>query len=112
MRTKEDKMVVPSDQYMVKYGTHEEPNIPLELKSIHDAVIGGSYNEKNKAPTCTIQHAHKVITNVMSPCKASCCNCSNGKCKVGPCGCIKKGSKCGCGCSCNMNCDANVNNGK
>jgi hypothetical protein len=52
------------DQYMVKYGAHKEPNIPPELKSSRDAVIGGTYNEKNKALTCTIQHAHKFITNV------------------------------------------------
>ncbi len=111
-RQKKTKWWISLDQYIVKYGTHEEPNIPPELKSINDAVIGGSYNEKHKAPTCTIQHAHKVITNAMSPCKASHCNCLNGKCKVGRCGCIKKRSKCGSGCSCNRNCDSNVNNGK
>ena len=110
---KETKWWIPSDQYVVKYCvSHKEPNIPLELKSIRDAIICGSYNENNNAPTCIIQEAHKVITNATRPCKASRCSCSGGKCKVGRCGCIKKGAKCGSGCSCNGNCDANVNNGK
>ena len=110
---KRTKWWIPTDQYVVKYSvSHELPNIPPELKSIRDAIICGSYNEKNKAPTCTIQEAHKVITNATSPCKASRCGCSGGKCKVGQCGCIKKGAKCGSGCSCNGNCDGNVNNGK
>jgi len=103
---------IPSDQYIVKYGIKEEPNIPTELKVIRDAILDGTYNQVNKAPTCTIQEAHKVITNATSPCKPSRCSCSKGLCKLRKCGCIKKGSKCGSGCSCNGNCDANVNNGK
>jgi hypothetical protein len=67
---KETKWWIPSDQYVVKYCvSHKEPNIPLELKSIRDAIICGSYNENNNAPTCTIQEAHKVITNATSPCR-------------------------------------------
>ena len=109
---KKTKWYIPSDQYVVKYGINEETNIPTELREIRDAIIAGTYNEIKKAPTCTIQEAHKVITNATSPCKVSRCSCSDGRCKVGRCGCIKKGAKCGSGCSCNGNCDANVNNGK
>ena len=51
----------------MKYGIKKEPNILPELKAIHDAIIGGTYNE---TPTCTIQEAHKVITQ-MPPVHAS-----------------------------------------
>ena len=109
---KKTKWWIPSDQYIVKYSVEDEPNISTELKAIRDAVIGGTYNQDKMTPTCTIQEAHKLLTDATSPCKASRCSCSGGKCKVGRCGCIKKGSKCGSGCSCNGNCEANVNNGK
>ena len=103
---------IPSDQYVVKYGVDAEPNILPELMTIREAILAGTYNLNKSAPTCTIQQAHKVLTDATSPCKVSRCNCKDGKCKRGRCGCIKKKSKCGSGCSCNGGCDANVQNGK
>jgi hypothetical protein len=84
------KWWIASDQYVVKYGVDDEGNIPPELTTIHEAIIAGNYNKNNSAPKCTIQQAHQVLTDATSPCKVSQCNCKNGKCTVGRCGCIRK----------------------
>ena len=106
------KWWIPSDQYVVKYRVGDEGNIPPELTRIREAIIAGNYNTNNSAPTCTIQQAHQVLTDATSPCKVSRCNCKNGKCTVGRCGCIRKRSKCSSACSCNGGCETNINNGK
>jgi hypothetical protein len=110
--TRKSQWWVPSDQYVVRYGADEEANIPLELMLVHDAILDGTFNLDDKAPKCTIQEAHQMIVQAVSPCRKSKCNCNKGACQAGRCGCIKKGFKCTSACSCNGNCVANTNNGK
>jgi hypothetical protein len=103
---------IPSNRYVVRYAATEEANIKLELKSVCNAILAGTYNINNSAPKCSIQQAHQYIVQSISPCRKSKCGCSNGACKEKHCGCIKKGFKCTSACSCNGNCTKNPNNGK
>lgn len=103
---------IPSDQYVVNYKPHEVANIPPKLEEIRQAILSGEYNKNNDATKCTIQEAHQVITQAISPCRKAKCGCSKGNCKKGRCGCISKGFKCTSACSCNGNCTANANNDK
>jgi hypothetical protein len=89
----------PSDQYVVQYKPHDVANIPPQLEEIRQAILLGEYNKNNNARRCTIQEAHQVITEAISP-------------KKGCCGCIIKGYKCTSACLCNGSCTANPNNGK
>ena len=110
--TKKDNWWIPSDQYVVNYKPHEVANIPPKLEEIQQAILSGEYNKNNNAQKCTIQEAHQVITQAISPCRKSKCGCSKGNCKKGCCGCTSKGFKCTSVCSCNGNCTANTNNDK
>jgi hypothetical protein len=110
--TRKSQLWIPLDQYVVRYGANKEANIPPELMLIRDAIVAGTFNVDNGAPKCTIQEAHQQITQAISPCRKSKCNCNKGACKAGRCGCIKKGFKCTSTCSCNGNCAANTSNGK
>ena len=103
---------IPADQYTIRYGANDEANIIPQLSTIREAILAGTYNTNNSAPKCTIQQAHQVIVQAVSPCRKSKCGCKGGECKVGRCGCIKKGFKCSSACLCNGNCAANPNNGK
>lgn len=103
---------IPADQYAIRYGANDEANIGPQLSTIREAILAGTYNTNNSAPKCTIQQAHQVIVEAVSPCRKSKCGCKGGECKVGRCGCIKKGFKCSSACLCNGNCAANPNNGK
>jgi hypothetical protein len=102
---------IPSNKYVIKYCANNIANISPELEIIRQSILTGEYNENN-AKRCTIQEAHQVLTEAISPCRKSKCNCTNGICKLGRCGCIKKGYKCTSACSCNGSCRANKNNGK
>ena len=82
---------IPADKYVIKYRADEVANIAPELEIIRQSVISGVYNEQT-AKRCTIQEAHQVITEAVSPCRKSKCNCTNRICKKTRCGCIKKGS--------------------
>jgi hypothetical protein len=110
--TRKSQWWTPLDQYVVRYGANEEANIPPELMLVCDAILNGTFNLNDKAPKCTIQEAHQIIIQAVSPCRKSKCNCNKGACQTGHCGCIKKGCKCTSACSCNGNCVANTNNGK
>ena len=103
---------IPSDQYVIHYKPHEVANITPQLDEIRQAILSGEYNKNNSARRCTIQEAHQVITQAISPCRKSKCSCAGGGCKKGRCGCITKGYKCTSACSCNGNCTSNPNNGK
>ncbi len=103
---------IPADQYTIRYGANDEANITPQLLTIGEAILAGTYNTNNSASKCTIQQAHQVIVQAVSPCRKSKCGCKGGECKVGRCGCIKKGFKCYSACLCNGNCTANPNNGK
>ncbi len=105
--TKKSQWWIRSDQYVVRYGANEEANIPPELMLVHDAILDGTFNLDDKAPKCTIQQAHQIIIQAVSPCRKSKCNCVKGACQTRHCGCIKKGFKCMSACSCNGNCVAN-----
>jgi hypothetical protein len=102
---------IPSNKYVIKYCANKIANISPELEIIQQSILSGEYNDNNTA-RCTIQEAHQVITEAISLCRKSKCCCVNGVCKLGHCGCIKKGYKCTSACSCNGNCSANENNGK
>ncbi len=80
----------PSDMYVIKYCTHKIANISPELEIIQQSILSGEYNNNNTA-RCTIQEVHQVITEAVSPCRKSKCGCTNRDCKLGHCGCIKKG---------------------
>jgi hypothetical protein len=103
---------IPVDQYAIRYSANDEANIPPQLSTIREAILVGTYNNNDSAPKCTIQQAHQLIIQAVSPCRKSKCGCKGGECKVGHCGCIKKGFKCTSTCLCNGNCTANPNNGK
>ncbi len=103
---------IPTDQYAIRYGANDDANIPPQLSTIHEPILAGTYNNNDSAPTCTIQRAHQLIIQAVSPCRKSKCGCKGGEWKVGRCGCIKKGFKCTNACLCNGNCTANPNNGK
>jgi hypothetical protein len=81
---------IPSDKYVIKYRANYIANIAPELEIIWQSILSGEYNENN-AKRCTIQEAHQVLTEAISPCRKSKCNFANGICKLGQCGCIKKG---------------------
>ena len=102
---------IPSDKYVIKYCINKIANISPELEIIRQSILSGEYNDNNMA-RCTIQEGHQVITEAISPCRKSTFSCANGVCKLGRCGCIKKGYKCTSACSCKGNCTANENNGK
>jgi hypothetical protein len=102
---------IPSNKYVIKYHANKIANISPELEIIQKSILSVEYNDNNAA-RCTIQEAHQVITEAISPCRKSKCSCANGVCKLGRCGCIKKGYRCTSACSCNSNCTANENNGK
>ncbi len=103
---------IPADQYSIRYGAYDEANIPPQLLMIHEAILAGTYNTNDSAPKCSIQQVHQVIVQAVSPSRKSKCGCKGGECKVGRCGCIKKGFKCTSAYLCNGNCTANPNNGK
>ena len=103
---------IPSDQYVVNYKPNEVANTPPQLEELRQAILLGEYNKNNDARRCTIQEAHQVITQAISPCRKGKCSCLGGGCKKGHCGCITKGYKCTSACSCNGNCVTNPNNGK
>jgi hypothetical protein len=102
---------IPSNKYVIKYCANNIANISPELDIIQQSILSGEYNDNN-ASRCTIQEAHQVITEAISPCRKSNFCCTNGVCKLGHCGCIKKGYKCTSACSCNGSCTANKNNGR
>jgi hypothetical protein len=102
---------IPSNKYVVKYRANNIANISPELDIIRQSILSSEYNDNN-ASRCTIQEVHQVITEAISLCRKSKCSCMNGVCKLGHCGCIKKGYKCTSACSCNGSCLANENNGK
>ncbi len=104
--TKKAKWWIPSDKYVIKYRVNKVANIAPKLEIIRQLILSGEYNDKT-AKRCTIQAAHQVITEAISPCRKSKCNCAHGVCTKGPCGCIKKGYKCTSACSCNGSCMAN-----
>ena len=103
---------IPGDQYAIRCGANDEANITPQLSTIREAILVGTYNNNDSAPKCSIQEAHQLIIQAVSPCRKSKCGCRGGECKVGCCGCIKKGYKCTSICLCNGNCTANPNNGK
>jgi hypothetical protein len=103
---------IPSDQYALRYSANEDASITPQLTEIHVAILAGTYNVNNSAPKCTIQVAHQLITQAISPCRKSKCKCKGGACKAVCCGCIKKNFKYTSACPCNRNCMANPNNGK
>jgi hypothetical protein len=100
------------DQYKVQYAADSDANITPELRGVRNAILGGTYNINDSADKVTIQQAHQLVTQAISPCKKSKCGCANGNCRKGFCGCIKKNFKCTSACSCNGSCAANLNNGK
>ncbi len=102
---------IPSDKYVIKYCANKVANIAPELEIIRQSILSGEYNDKS-ATRCTIQEAHQVITEAISPCRKSKCTCAHGLCMKGRCGFIKKGYKCTSACSCNGSCTANETNGK
>ncbi len=102
---------IPSNKYVIKYCAKDIANISPELEIIRQSILSCEYNDNN-ATRCTIQEAHQVITDAISPCRKSKCSCTNGVCTLGCCGCIKKGYKCTSACSCNGSCTTNENNGK
>jgi hypothetical protein len=102
---------IPSNKYVIKYRTNDNANISPELYIIWQSILSGEYNDNNEK-RCTIQEVHQVITEAISLCRKSKCSCANGVCKLGHCGCIKKGYKCTSACSCNGSCTANEKNGK
>ena len=102
---------IPDDQYIVRYAPNVDGPIPIELQEIRDAIRGGTYDTAKKEKRCTIQEAHKVVTDQVSPQKMGKCVCVNGKCNPKRCGCATKKRKCTSACSCNGNC-TNPHNGK
>jgi hypothetical protein len=102
---------IPSNKYVIKYCAKEVANIAPELEIIRQSILSGEYNDKS-ATRCTIQAAHQVITEAISPCRKSKCNCVHGLFMKRCSGCIKKGYKCTSACSCNGSCTANEMNGK
>jgi hypothetical protein len=109
--SKKAKWWIPSDKYVIKYRANKVANIAPELEIIRQSILSGEYNDKT-AKRCTIQKAHQVITEAISPCRKSKCNCAHRVCMKGHCGCIKKGYTCTSACSCNGSCTANQMNGK
>jgi hypothetical protein len=73
---------IPSNKYVIKYPTNNIANIAPELEIIRQSILTGEYNENN-AKRCTIQEAQQVLTEAISPCRKSKCNCTNGICKLG-----------------------------
>jgi hypothetical protein len=80
---------IPSNRHVIKYHANEVANIALELEIIRQSILSGEYNDKS-ATRCTIQEAHQVITEAISPCRKSKCTCAHGLCMKGRWGCIKK----------------------
>jgi hypothetical protein len=109
--SKKVNWLIPSNKYVIKYRANEIANISLELEIKRQSILSCEYNNNNAA-RYTIQEAHQVLTEAISPRRKSKFSCANGVCKLGHCGCIKKGFKCTSACSCNGNCTANENNGK
>ncbi len=103
---------IPANQYAIRYGANDEANITPKLSMIREAILAGTYNNNDSAPKCTIQQAHQLIIQAVSPCRKTKCGCKGGECKVERCGFIKKGFKCTSACLCNGNCTVNPNNGK
>ena len=86
----------------------------LELPTIDrsDVISPATMSPTQQTPTTKKRDLQEMIVQAVSPCRKSKCGCNGGKCKVGRCGCIKKGFKCSSACLCNGNCAANPNNGK
>ncbi len=82
---------IPADKYVIKYRANKVANIDPELEIIRQSIISGEYNDQS-AKRCTIQEAHQVITEAVSPCRKSKCNYANGICMKRRCRCIKKGT--------------------
>ncbi len=68
---------IPSDKYVIKYRANNIANIAPELGIIQQSILSGEYNDNN-AKRCTIQEVHQVITEAISPCRKSTCNCVHG----------------------------------
>ena len=81
---------IPADKYVIKYHANKVANIAPELEIIRQSILSGENNDQS-AKRCTIQEVHQVITEAISPCRKSKCNCTNGLCMKRRCGCIKKG---------------------
>jgi hypothetical protein len=103
---------IPANQYAIRYGANNEANITPQLKQICEAILVGTYNNNESATKCTIQEAHQIIVQAVSPCRKSKCGCKGGEYKAGCSGCIEKGFKCTSACLCNGICMVNPNNGK
>jgi hypothetical protein len=102
---------IPDDQYIVRYPPHMDAAISIDLRKIRESILDGTYNTAKKAKRCTIQEAHKVITNQVSPQKMGKCACLKGKCNPKRCGCATRQRKCTSACTCTGNC-TNPQNGK
>jgi hypothetical protein len=99
------------DKYIVEFCTDKQANLPPKLERICQAILTGEYNNNNTA-VATIKGVHQAITEFVSPCRRLKGDCAGGNCKVGPCGCIKKGFKCTSMCPYNGKCSTNTHNGK
>jgi hypothetical protein len=95
---------IPDDQYIVRYPGNVEAPIPVDLQKIRGSILDGTYNTAKKAKRCTIQEAHKVMTDQVSPQKMGMCACLKGKCNPKRCGCATCQRKCTSACTCNGNC--------
>jgi hypothetical protein len=102
---------IPDDQYIVRYPGNVDAAISIDLQKIRESILDGTYNTAKKAKRCTIQEAHKVITDQVSPQKMGKCACLKGKCNPKRCGCATRQRKCTSACTCNGNC-TNPQNGK
>jgi hypothetical protein len=65
---------IPSNQYVIKYCANKMTNIAPKLEIIQQSILFGEYNDNN-AERYTIQEAHQIITEALSPCRKSKCGC-------------------------------------
>jgi len=103
---------IPDDQYILRYKPDEEGPIDSRLREIRASIHNGTYNTTKRVKRCTIQDAHKVVTDQVSPQKMGKCGCMKGQCNPKRCGCATRKRKCTSSCTCNGNCTGNPNNGK
>ena len=94
-----NEMWVPSDMYCVR---NDNQTLPKRLKAIRDAVIAGTFDERNRTHISTKRAQMLSLGHDANGRRK--CKCKNQRCRRG-CGCVANGSHCNSGCMCGGNCD-------
>ena len=96
---------VPYDKYKVIASSTASLPIALELQSVRDMVLEGTYNTKIQDKISYSKYVDKEMDATSPVKRTKGCGCNPKKGCGNNCGCKRKGVKCHSGCMCNGNCD-------